>query len=192
VGRRPFNECDVYYLLLNIAVQQREYEQGEAYAQELEKVASSTRMIHLVAEAVMAQSLFKLKFNRPEEANARYARAWALLENYTVPLSVSFYDFACAHQESLLNTDAALKLREKQLADLLAVPNAQFEAYCRLQRCRLLGRMGQPIEDELRAAYASCNKLKTPTLSLERVQKVEQGDYTDPYLICSPTPDNKF
>jgi hypothetical protein len=94
--------------------------------------------------------------------------------------SGAYYDALCDYLELSGMPDIALELRDRQLAALAGTGAHYDETDCRLRRCRLLGRMGLPLADDLHAARESTANLLKPAPFLAKLERVAQGDYSEP------------
>jgi tetratricopeptide (TPR) repeat protein len=173
-------EVDAFTLLWNIAIAKKEHERALEYAVQLEIVSKRAGRNISIAFSLLAQALCKQKLNQTD-AQVLYQQALAIYEDYKVPHAhgIDFYDAICAYLEGEGNLEAALNLRDQQLAMLVETRNYQFETHCRLQRCRLLGRMGKSVQQELEAAYEAANRLKRPEFYREKLRRVENGNYLE-------------
>ncbi|HKI36836.1 MAG TPA: hypothetical protein VKA46_33600 [Gemmataceae bacterium] len=79
-----------------------------------------------------------------------------------MPPSRGFYEGLCLYHE--LGGDLAnmLAVRDRELKDVSGWGRLLSEARCRVNRCQLLRRMGQPLETELAAAREAVSKLREP------------------------------
>lgn len=83
-----------------------------------------------------------------------------------------FYDAWSAYHEQGAEWDAAFKVREVELAAILGKGRLDHEARCRLKRCRLLAKLGQPLDEERQRAREAAHRLKSPQKYLEELDKM--------------------
>ncbi len=50
------------------------------------------------------------------------------------------------------------------------------ESRCRLKRCRLLARLGRPLDEEMASAREAAGKLKNPTPRLVELDAIARGE----------------
>ena len=176
----PMREDDAYQLLWNIALEKKDYERAIDYAIELEKASKRTGRDEVIALSLLGQALCKQKLKQPD-AHILYERALTIYEEYQGPQArgINFYDVICAYLEGDDKPEAALDFRDQQLAMLVNTRKYSFELHCRLKRCRLLGRMGKPVQKELEAAYEATNRLKRPERDRKKLDLVKNGDYSE-------------
>ncbi len=130
-------------------------ETGDAIAR---RVGHQVELSELLAwRAVVARQ-------RGEEDKAlRLARsAGARQKAQRMPPSRGFYDGLCLYHELGGDLPGLLAVRDRELKDVSGWGRFLTEARCRVHRCKLLARMGQPLEEELTAARAAAAKLRDP------------------------------
>jgi hypothetical protein len=179
-------ESTAYSFLMYLMIETQRYEEFHAYALQLEKSAARINRKQAVATALLARAVYALKHGQPAAAENFNERAWTILNGQNYAYEAGIYNLSCAYQETKGDAEAALKLRDRQLANLVGKRNYQFESSCRLNRCRLLGRMGRAIDQEISGAYESIKMLRTTTTYLKYLKEIEQGDYSDPYTLWLP------
>jgi hypothetical protein len=52
-----------------------------------------------------------------------------------------------------------------------------YECNAHLQYCRLLGRMGKPLDEAIKAAESVCERLKKPDFYRQRLTQIQNGEY---------------
>jgi len=175
-----YRESDAYHFLCNIAMRQKQPERAYEYALELERIASNKpRVVLQLAHALLAQAVYKQSIEEIEEAERLYERGTAIFHEHKAKLGLDYYDLVCIYHERMGDADTALKLRDRQLQELVESSSPSFELYCRLQRCRLLGRLGRPVAQELADAYEATKKLLKADYHTKKLKQVENGDYAD-------------
>jgi hypothetical protein len=90
-----------------------------------------------------------------------------------------YHDALSAFHERGSQLPAALRVRDSQLALLLNKGQLATEADCRIQRCRLLARMGQLPEDEVSATRTAISHLRAPQTYVDSLEHIVAGQ-TDP------------
>ncbi|MEO8609257.1 MAG: hypothetical protein ABI690_15305 [Chloroflexota bacterium] len=147
--------CDVAYrqqdwtLLLNSALQ------GELLS------AGEDQHVERHAYFVACQALAQRKLGAEDQANLAYRRATMQASEITgMTLPRGFYDTLCLYNEATGAWDAALKLRDRQLAEIADKGQPYWESRVRLERIRLLKALGQPIADDAAATRPVIGRLK--------------------------------
>ena len=134
-----------------------------------------------VALAQAWQALFARKQGDEEMARRLYRLTTSTMAGLGVKPGNSYYDALCEYHEINSDSDEALRLREQQLIETIGGSGFYSETEVYLKMLRLLGRMGKPLEETLAAARKSGAQLINPTLFLAKLDKILQGDYSDPY-----------
>jgi hypothetical protein len=94
------------------------------------------------------QALARLKLGEVDQAQQMYRRALSLAAALPGNTMVfGYYDVMCMYNEHIGDIDAALHLRDLQLAEVVNKSQLFWEARVRLERIRLLKALGQPIAE---------------------------------------------
>ncbi len=105
-----------------------------------------------------------------EDRALRLARsAGARQKAQRMPPSRGFYDGLCLYHELGGDLPNVLAVRDRELKDASGWGRFLTEARCRVNRCKLLARMGQPQEEELAAAHAAAARLRDPAPLLKEL-----------------------
>ena len=67
-------------------------------------------------------------------------------------------------------------MRDEELATIVGHGQLGYECYCHVERCRLLGRMGRPLDEALAAAREAASKLRDPAPRLAELDRIAFGD----------------
>jgi hypothetical protein len=100
--------------------------------------------------------------------------ATATMNRLGIAPAPSYYTALCASHELGGQLTAAWQVRERQLQTLLNKGQFAAECQCRLERCRLLAQMGQPLQAELAAARQAAGSLRDPRAVLEQLDRLER------------------
>ncbi len=73
-----------------------------------------------------------------------------------------YYDALCAFHLRLNEPARALELRQQQLLELVNTGQLATECQCRLEICRLLAQLGQPITQAIAETRTAAQRLKNP------------------------------
>jgi hypothetical protein len=108
-----------------------------------------------------------------EERALRLCRsALARMKAQRMPPTRGFYEGLCAFHELGGDVPGMLAVRERELKDVSGWGRFLSECHCRIQRCRLLARLGQPLETELAAAQESAGRLRQPAPYLADIERI--------------------
>ena len=140
--------------------------------------ARERELIH-EAETLLAQALHLQRNGEPDEAARLFAQGIAHYERIAVKPRGGYYHVVSAYYEAIGESERALEYLERELKEEMIIGSAPGIAECRLGRCRLLGRLGLPLEDELAAAREAAQALKKPLRILSKLDRVAAGDYEE-------------
>jgi hypothetical protein len=89
--------------------------------------------------------------------------------------SLTFYDALRAFHTLGGDLNAALAARGRELEALAGKGQWFQECRARMDRCRLLRRIGRPLDVELAAAREAASRLRRPGPALEELKRIEGG-----------------
>jgi hypothetical protein len=92
----------------------------------------------------------------------------------TTPAS-SWFDALCAFHELGGELEAALEARDRELQAIAHQGRLACECRCRVQRCRLLARLGRLTAEDLQAAGTAARRLRDPALYLAELELLAGG-----------------
>lgn len=121
------------------------------------------------------QALAARHDSETEIANALHRQALHYIRFANITPDLHFYTAVCAYHEMAEEWEPALRLRDQQLEETSVSGSPYAECMCRLERCRLLKRMGKPLENEIETARQVAEGLVDPGYYLERLDKVING-----------------
>ncbi len=176
----PFQKVNAYAFLASIAYHQQHAQELLEYGRELEHAARQAKLPFNEGIAALAEAHALMQLNDPETARQCYERGLHLSADLSSIHSQAWYNYACGYQEANGNLSAALELRDQQLAGLKIRDLPAHETYCRFARLRLLGKMEEEtlFKAELEATRQVITRLKSPIVELNRLKRIEQGDYS--------------
>ena len=160
--------CEIAYIRKDWDALRDESGVGEELARRCENPRKLAEF--LVWRAVLARR------DGDEDAARRLVRqaAGRLVGMRALP-STAFFDAMCAYHEQGGDLAGALRTRERQLETLAGKGRLVHECRARVERCRLLARMGLPLADDLAAAREAAGKLRDPAPHLEELARIEAG-----------------
>jgi hypothetical protein len=168
-----------YNMLRRIAYANGNVQLALNYSLQTDKYAIETQSQGIIASQKLWQSVYYKRLGRDDIARTCHLTGIDLHDRYDLPRWPGYYDALCEYLE--LNGEAAraLTLRESQLEDMKAHNSIYNESVSHVDYCRLLGRFGKPLDAALQAARILAQRMTKPELYLERLQKVEDGNYYD-------------
>jgi hypothetical protein len=132
------------------------------YACRGEELARAHGAQYETALFLVWRALAERQAGHAETARRLFQRGTTQMARLGTPPEDDYYDALCAYHELAGRPLAALEVRDRELAALLGLGQLSSEAECRIKRCRLLARLGRPLEDELREAHAAIARLRDP------------------------------
>jgi hypothetical protein len=110
-----------------------------------------------------------------EELALRLCRtATARMGRLGAPPGESYYDALGTYYELGGNLSAALKVRERHLAEIRGKGMLATECDAHIQRCRVLARMGRLTAADLAAARAAAARLRAPGHYLGEIERINR------------------
>lgn len=174
-----FRLMHAYEILCDLAYRREDYEQAVAYAIEMDEQSRRCRKKSgTVVSYEVRATLARIQGNE-EEALKFYRQKLAHEALIGTKRGSLSYDLMCRFHELEGDSDKAWALRERQLSELEGKGFFHGEVWVRILRCRLLGRMGQPLETELRDTYTSIENLLKPETFIKKIKRIESGDYSE-------------
>lgn len=177
-----FHIAYAYEMLVHYAYLQGQTDIAHQLIIECEQMARANQRHSLVAIAQAWRALFGLIEDNVEEAQSLYRMATNNMAHLGMAVSLSYYEAIAAYNERLGNLDNALTIREKQFDGVNGRGGYYLETEVLLKQARLRGRMGQDVSATVEQAKQIAAHLQKPQHLLERLARVEQGDYSEKYL----------
>jgi hypothetical protein len=138
-----------------------------------EELVPSTRRQGVHAELLAWKALALLRTGDRAAARRQLLRAAARAAERAGPAPRGYFEAVCAFEEHDDNLVGALKARGKELAGLAGRGRLLDECRCRVERSRLLARLGYPLAAELADARAAANRLRDPAPHLRVLDAIE-------------------
>jgi hypothetical protein len=109
-----------------------------------------------------------------DAANARrlYRQSIAGVSRLRMPPEPKYFDALCGFLGTEGNIEGQWGVRERELATLRDKGRIDAESQCRLKRCRLLARLGRPMDEEMAAAREVANKLRDPAARMAELDAI--------------------
>jgi hypothetical protein len=167
-----YNYCG----LCTVAFHRKDWERLAEHAAAGEHAARGIGYRLQVSECQLWTALLALRAG--DEAKARRLRKEAVARTARVkrPPSMSWFNALCAWELHENDLPAALRVRDQELATILDRGRVSYESYCHVERCRLLARMGRPLDEGLAAGRAAANRLREPAPELAKLERIAAGD----------------
>jgi hypothetical protein len=125
-----------------------------------------------LSECVLWQALVARRGGDEDRARLLYTRATAQVGRLRMPPDDSYFDALGAFHELGGQTEAALAARDRELQAVEQQGRLACECRCRVQRCRLLGRLGRLTAEDLEPARASALRLRDPAPYLAELERI--------------------
>lgn len=173
----PHRQSGGYNMLHRIAYARGNVHDAFNYAYKCEQDATQARLQNSVANALLLQAVCAIRLGQTERAAALHQQGLAHYQHYNLKQLPSYYNAVCEYLELAGNPEEALTLREEEISNINKLGSVAYTAYAHLQYCRELGRSGKDIVDALQASYQAVEKLLKPQMLLDKLKKVEAGNY---------------
>jgi hypothetical protein len=166
------HEVDTYKALCRISFRREDWSALGQYAAIGEEKARAIGYRYELAMFLVWRALVARRNGLEEEARRLFRQGTAQMSRLGQPPDDSWFDALCTYHERAGQLSAAWRVRERHLAQTQGRGQLAAEAECRLKRCRLLVSMGQPIEEEARAARTAAGRLRDPSWYLAELERV--------------------
>jgi hypothetical protein len=162
----------VYCALCEVAYAKGEWENLAGWSETGDAV--TRRVGHQVelAELLAWRALAARKAGDADRAMRLCRSAGSRMKAQRMPPTRGFYDGLCAYHELGGDLEATLAVRDRELRDVAGWGRHLSEARCRLNRLRLLARMGKPLAEEAAAAREAASRLRQPESFLAEIDRL--------------------
>lgn len=130
-----------------------------------------------IADALIWQAVYTLKIGEEGEAQKVLQQALDHYKRFNLAPALTYFDALCEFHEISGDMKRVLALREQQFSDLHLRGSLHDLAKAHLQYCRLLGRMGKPLDAAIEQARTFINTLQVPAQHHAALKHIENGDY---------------
>ena len=175
----PNRQHDAYEMLRRIDTRRGNFHLALSFAKQSEYFGAQMGYPNAVAVERVWQGVFKLLMGEPQEAHNLYQSGLNYFEQYKLDPRFSWYDAQCTYLECKGEAEQALKLRYKQLEQVHMLTSIFNEGQTHLQLCRLLGRMGKPLDEAIKNAKAVAERMRKPDVYLRKLQAIATGRYDE-------------
>ncbi|MDQ7023926.1 MAG: hypothetical protein Q9P01_07225 [Anaerolineae bacterium] len=171
-----FRMQTAYHVLHRLAFAEGDIALALDYARETEVYALKCVTPRRTAEAILWQANYERRL-QTASAWQTLSRGMAYYRDYDIPRAANYYSAVCDYYEEDKQPQKALDLRRNQLQSAPELGSVSYEIEVHIDLCRLLGRMDLPLDEALQEARLSTNACLKPTVYLQRLQAIENGDY---------------
>lgn len=166
-----------YSMLRQIYYAQGNLQRAFDFGYHAEQKARVSRLQSSVASALLWQAVCAIRLGQIERAASLHQAGMEQHQRYQLTPLPTYYNAVCEYLELSGKMEEALALRESEIRSIPDVGSVDYTAEAALQYARLLGRMGRDLGDALPKAYAAAEQLLKPQRFLEKLRKLEAGDF---------------
>jgi len=174
-----FRLMHAYEILADLAYRREDYDTAIGYAIEMDEQSRRSRKKSGTVVSYEIQATIARIRGDEENALKFYRQKLAHEASLGTKRGSFSYDLMCRLHETNGNADKSWALRERQLSEIEGKGFFHSEVWVRLLRCRLLGRIGKPLDDEIKATHEAIDNLLKPQTFIKRLKRIESGDYTE-------------
>jgi len=174
-----FHMMYAYEMLVHYFYLQGQHDRAHELIVECEEMARDNRRLSLVAIAQAWRALFNLIEGKEYLAESLYRQATQNMSQLGMAISLSYYEAVCAYNERNDDIETALKMRDQQFQSIQGRGGYYLETESLLKKARLLGRMGQDAKPTIQQARDIAENMLQPDYLLQRLKRVEAGDYSE-------------
>lgn len=172
-----FRLRSAHQLLQAIAYARGDLLAVHSHAQHVEIYARAIESHIDVGVALLWQATCAIRADASDLAEQHYQQALYLFETYELSRWLDYYNARCEYLELTGRPDEALTLRNTQIDEYADYGSIWYLGRAHLQRCRLLGRMGQDCETALHEATALIDHMRKPHKYITAIESIRAGDY---------------
>jgi len=165
----------VYAHLCRVAYRRRDWARLGEYAATGEELARRRGARFELALFLLWRALMARQEGREEDARRQQRLAAAQMARLGKAPDDAWFEALAAYHEQGDNMTAALRTRDRQLEVIGDKGQLDSEWKCRLERCRLLVKMGRPVAVEAESARQAAHRLRDTSFALARLDRVLGG-----------------
>lgn len=174
-GRQHYGVHSQWFLCA-IAFNRGDWERLAEHAAAGEAVARRIDYRMLLAEFQLWQAYLAHRAGDGAKAARLRRLAVALVGRLKRTLSGNWFQVVCAWKLFDEDVAGALRVRDRELKTIQGRGMLAYECEYHVERCRLLARLGRPLEEELAAARVAAGKLRAPAPRLAELDRIQGGD----------------
>jgi hypothetical protein len=176
-----FHMAYAYEMLVHYAYLQGNISTAQTLIKVCEAMARDNQRRSLVAIAQAWRALFSLMQGQKEDAQTLYRLATSNMSQLGMAVSLSYYEAVCTYNEQSGDIEQSLTVRDNQLQAVSGRGGYYLETEVLLKKARLQGRMGQNVTSTVAQTQHIATHLSKPNLLLNRLRRVENGDFTEDF-----------
>ncbi len=170
-----FRQQSGYGLLTYIEIDRFQYNEALPYAEQYEAAARRARFETGIVMGLLWRAALERKLGNETQAQSLLRQGLARAAGVELENNAGYYNAISSFYEAGEDLDKAIEMRDKLLAQFEKTGRVTLITEALLQRCRLLKRQDKLTEAEIQRAKDAAARLKKPTLYLENLDKVIQG-----------------
>jgi hypothetical protein len=174
-----FRLMHAYEILCDLAYRRKDYDLALAYATEMDEQSRRCRKKSGTVVSYEVRATIARICKNEEDALKFYRQKLAHEASLGTKRGSFSYDLMCEFHELAGESDKAWLLRDRQFSEIEGKGFFHGEVWSRILRCRLLGRMGKPLDTELQATYKAVENLLKPASFIKKIKRIEAGDYSE-------------
>ncbi len=167
-----FNYCG----LCTVAFKRNDWERLAEHAAAGEQAARRIGYKLQQSECQMWTALLALRSGDETRARPLRTRAVSRVARLKRPPTGSWFNALAAwalHENDLA---AALAVRDREFETIRDRGRLHYECACHVERCRLLARMGRPLDEALAAGREAAAKLREPAPERDKLERIARGE----------------
>lgn len=142
-------------------------------AQRAHDLAQRCRHLCEEAEAQAWLALAWRRAGRQEDAEIGYEKAVAGIQHLGIPPAPGYFTALGAFHQEVGDFEAALEIRSQELSTLRDRNRRLQECRVRVERCRLLAKLGRPVDVELEEARNAAGQLRCAEALVEQLEEIQ-------------------
>lgn len=170
-----FRQQSGYGLLTYIEIDRFRYTDALPYAEQYEATARRASFETGVVMGLLWRAALERKLGNETAAQGLLRQGLARAAGVELENNAGYYNAISSYYEAGGEFDKAIEMRDKLIRQFENTGRVTLITEALLQRCRLLQRQGKLTDAEVQRAKAAAARLKKPTLYLENLDKVVQG-----------------
>lgn len=174
-GNTRFMLCDVYVMIAEVMYRLKDYQSALMYTQLGIQLDRGIGLVQFLGY----QAVYLLKLGEVEAAEASWRRAQMEAQRLPVEPYFTFYEAISIYHELSGELEEAITACRRLIQATVKTGSIYAECEARNLLCRLLGKAGQPFEQEAEAVRTATRQLVDPRPVLRKLDRVLQGDYSD-------------
>lgn len=165
-----------YACLSQIAYERRQWAKLEEFTQEGEPIARQAEHVAVLAE-ILAWRAVSERYRDRREAGTKFLRDAAAKQNaLQTPPRPGYFAARIAYYDVGEQPGEALHAYDEALASLSDHGQLLRECRFRIERLKVLVKLGRSLEDDLELTRAAAEKLRFPEPQVKEIEKIEAGE----------------